>query len=248
MTAWQLVEEAVRLHVPCIQIADNMPLHQLDASELHHLHRFATSRGVSIEVGTRGLKPENLHQYIEVAVRLDSPLLRVVVDAPGFEPSVEEAVAHIRAVLPALRQHRLRLAIENHDRFRSIVFAELVAQTDPEWVGICLDSVNSMGAGEGLHEVVDRLAPYTINLHLKDYLIRRVWHKMGFVVEGVPAGDGMLNIPWLKGEIERHGRCTSAILELWTPPEQELTATIAKEKAWVEKSIAFLQGLFHAKK
>jgi 3-oxoisoapionate decarboxylase len=113
-------------------------------------------------------------------------------------------------------------------------------------VGICLDSVNSLGAGEGLHEVVDRLAPFTINLHLKDYLIRRVWHKMGFVVEGVPAGDGMLNIPWLKGEIERHGRCTSAILELWTPPEQELTATIAKEKAWVEKSIAFLQGLIHA--
>ena len=96
--------------------------------------------------------------------------------------------------------------------------------------------------------MVDRLAPFTVNLHLKDYLVRRVWHKMGFVVEGVPAGDGMLNIPWLKGEIERRGTCRSAILELWTPPEPELSATIMKEKAWSEKSITYLHGLFHAKK
>ncbi len=242
MTAYELIEEAVRLHVPCVQMADNMPLHHMDAAELHHLHRFATSRRISIEVGTRGLQEENLLQYIEVAVRLDAPLLRVVIDAPGFEPSVEEAVAQIKAVLPVLRQHRIRLAIENHDRFPSSLFAALVDNTDPAYVGICLDSVNSLGAGEGLHEVVSRLAPYTINLHLKDYFIRRVWHKMGFVVEGVPAGEGMLNIPWLRQEIEQYGKCGSAILELWTPPETDLSATISKEKAWVEKSVAFLQA------
>ena len=52
-----------------------------------------------------------------------------------------------------------------------------------------------MGAGEGFETVSEILLPYTINLHLKDFTIRRVSHKMGMIIEGTPAGKGMLNIP-----------------------------------------------------
>jgi sugar phosphate isomerase/epimerase len=135
----------------------------------------------------------------------------------------------------------VKLAIENHDRFTTPDFIEMILKTDSERVGICLDSVNSMGAGEGLHEVVNALAPYTINLHLKDFVINRVWHKMGFIIEGVPAGQGMLNIDWLINEVKTKGNCKSAILELWTPPELLLINTLEKEKTWVEESLHFLK-------
>ena len=46
-------------------------------------------------------------------------------------------------------------------------------------------------------EVTRALAPHTLNLHLKDFTVRRVSHMMGFVVEGTPAGQGMLDVPWL---------------------------------------------------
>lgn len=241
MSAFALVEEAARFGLPCIQIADNLPLHLQKTTSLDSLYKYSKEKNIEIEVGTRGLTPNNLNQYIEIASKFKSPLLRVVIDGPGFEPNLEDVIGIVKVFIPKLKKENIKLAIENHDRFTTSEFVEMILKTDPEMVGICLDSVNSMGAGEGLREVVNALAPYTINLHLKDFSIHRVWHKMGFVIEGVPAGQGMLNIDWLIEEVENKGNCKSAILELWTPPEQLLVNTVEKEKIWVEESLHFLK-------
>ena len=100
-----------------------------------------------------------------------------------------------------------------------------------------------MGAGEGFETVSEILAPYTINLHVKDFTIHRVSHKMGFVIDGRPAGKGMLDIPGLVSHISSYGRCYSAILELWTPPAESIEATIKKEESWAEESIQYLKSL-----
>ncbi len=64
---------------------------------------------------------------------------------------------------------------------------------------------------------------------------------MGFLIQGLPAGDGMLNVPWL---LEKVGdRCQSAILELWTPPEKKMEDTIVKEDDWARKSISYLKNI-----
>ncbi len=199
---------------------------------------------VGIEVGARGLTPDRLGLYLDLAVFFHSPILRFVIDAPGHEPAVDDVVGVIVGVLPRLREAGVRLALENHDRLKAAEFREIVLRTDPEWVGICLDSVNSMGAGEGIAEVVTTLAPHTLNLHLKDFTVVRVSHKMGFVVTGCPAGQGRLGIPWLLEEIRKHGRCQSAILELWTPPASTVEETIAREAAWADESLRYLGPFF----
>jgi sugar phosphate isomerase/epimerase len=195
-------------------------------------------------VGARGLTPERLARHLELAVFFRSPILRFVIDGPGHEPTLDETVRVIAPALPRLREAGVRLALENHDRLKAAEFREIVLRTDPEWVGICLDSVNSMGAGEGIAEVVAALAPHTLNLHLKDFAVERVPHKMGFVVTGRPAGQGQLGIPSLLHEIRSHGRCQSAILELWTPPASTLEETIAREAAWADESLRFLRPFF----
>lgn len=66
---------------------------------------------------------------------------------------------------------------------------------------------------------------------------------MGFTIEGRPAGQGKLDAAWLIDVLKRQGRDCNAILELWTPPEDTLEATIAKEQRWAEESIVYLRTL-----
>jgi sugar phosphate isomerase/epimerase len=82
-----------------------------------------------------------------------------------------------------------------------------------------------------------------VNLHVKEFVVRRASHNMGFTVEGAPAGQGMLDVPWLLGRLRELGKDPNAILEQWTPPEADLAATIAKEDAWAVESIAYLRRL-----
>ena len=108
-------------------------------------------------------------------------------------------------------------------------------------VGICLDTVNSMGVPEGPRHVVATLGPYTVNLHLKDFVVQRVPSMQGFVVEGRPSGEGMLDVPWLLGEMQRYGRRCSAIVELWSTPLETPEKTIEREREWAMRSISNLR-------
>lgn len=229
----QLLDEAHQLGVKRVQFCDNLPLLTAD---------FKTD--VAIEVGTRGLTVDNLLNYLEVCKRFHSPFLRVVIDEAGYHPSEQEVITVIQSVIEDFKQANVILAIENHDRFTVASLVRIIQQTDPQWVGICLDTANSLGAGEGIEEVVKGLAPYTVNLHIKDFTIQRAWHNMGFVVEGCPAGKGMLNVPLVLEQLRPYHRCISATLEIWSNPETTIEATIEKEAAWVKESISYLKNLF----
>ena len=244
MSATDLVDRAVAVGLKLVQIADNLPLEKLTDVELEDLRQYAFKKGVCIEMGGRGLTTEHTLKCLKTAEKLYSPILRMVIDGAGFEPDIYDIIQIIRDLLPEFESRKIQLAIENHDRLKALEFEQIIQSINSEWVGICLDSVNSMGAGEGFETVAEILIPYTINLHLKDFSIRRVSHKMGLVIEGTPAGSGMLNIEDLICKLNRLGRCHSAILELWTPPEAVLSDTISKEEEWADRSIKYLKTIF----
>ncbi|MBN2088341.1 sugar phosphate isomerase/epimerase [candidate division KSB1 bacterium] len=243
MSVFQLLEEAVKLNVTCVQIADNIPLHQFSDVELAALKKQADSAGLAIEIGTRGLQPENIRQYLDIAAWFQSPILRVVIDAVDFQPTIPEIIEILRKINPWLEQQNIKLAIENHDRFKAHEFLQMLEGANSEFIGICLDSVNSLGAGEGVHVVTELLGPFTYNLHVKEFIVRRLDHKMGFLVEGRPAGQGMLPLEWMLSKI--NPQCTSAILEQWVPPETMIEETCAKEREWAQISIEYLKKFFY---
>ncbi|WP_128546374.1 sugar phosphate isomerase/epimerase family protein [Larkinella soli] len=238
-----LLDRALRFGVRVVQIGDNWPLHELPTDRLAALRKRATETGIALEVGARGLRPEHLYRYIDLTHRLGSRLLRFVIDARGYEPDLDSVTALLREAEPTLREKGVTLGLENHDRLKAVAFADLIERVGSPCVGICLDSVNSMGAGEGLAEVVATLAPYTVNLHLKDFGIRRLPHLQGFQIDGRIAGQGMLNVPWLVGEVARSGRCRTAVLEQWVVPEPDMDDTIAREARWAEESISYLKTI-----
>lgn len=240
-TTGALIDFALRHHVPVIQFGDNLPLHNLPANELTALAHRASAAGIAIETGARGLTSEHLERYIAISRAVDARFLRFVIDATGFEPSLGTVAETIRGALPALRAARLVLGIENHDRFTSASLRQLVEAIASEQVGICLDTANSLGAGEGIGEVLAQLAPVCVNLHVKDFAIERLPYLMGFTVTGRSLRQGMLPLDQVIRSVARHGRCASAIVETWPPPESDLAATLSKEQRWAEESITVLR-------
>ena len=67
--------------------------------------------------------------------------------------------------------------------------------------------VNSLAVPEGWRYVTEILAPYTVCLHHKEFTVQhRAWHMMGFIVEGRPAGQGLLDTRWLLDTLDKTGR------------------------------------------
>jgi len=241
MDVFAFVRRANELGLHLVQIADNLPLHELNADQRKAIVEETQKLEIAVEVGIRGIQPENVRQYLAIAREFQSPILRVVVDAANFEPEHDEIIEIVRGLLPELEATNVILAIENHDRFKAQTLKAILDAIDSPFVGICLDTVNSFGSLEGPEIVVNTLGPYVVNLHIKDFHIGRIDHNMGFLLQGTPAGKGMLDIPWLMNKLNDFGRGYNAILELWPPPENDMEATIRKENAWAEESVQLLR-------
>jgi 3-oxoisoapionate decarboxylase len=224
-----------------VQIADNLSLDQLSADTEERLLTLAKEENINIEVGARELTSQRLDQFIRLAEKYGSPILRFVIDGKNYHPHEDEVVSIIKDYVSELQSRNIILAIENHDRFQARTFVHIIESVGSPYVGICLDSVNSIGAGEGIETVVEILGSYTVNLHIKDYIARRVSHMMGFTIEGAPACEGMLPVGWMFEEINKYGKCQSGILELWTPPEATIEETVVKEDQWARTSIKNLR-------
>jgi sugar phosphate isomerase/epimerase len=238
-----LLELAKKNSLEFVQVGDNLPLHELTEEELMRLKKLAETCSVNIEVGTRGLSESNILLYLGIAKVFGSPFLRVVIDDMSFHPSEQEVTGIIRKLLPELKKESIILGIENHDRFPAASLERIIRSTDPAYVAICLDTANSIGAGEGIATVMDILGPYTINLHVKDILIERVPHKMGFNVRGCAAGKGMIDIPALINQLLHYKKCLTATLEIWSDPEPTNAATLAREQQWFDESIDYLKKI-----
>lgn len=243
LDAFGLLDSAVALGVNVVQIADNLALDRLSSDDLRFLKQAADERAVQVEVGTRGIQPEPLLHNLAIAQQFGSPVLRAVIDTADHQPSVDDVIALLRRQMPRFAHAGVILALENHDRFSVADFVRILESVDSPNLGICLDTVNSFGALEGPQVVVDALGPWTVNLHVKDFIVRRADHAMGFAIEGAPAGQGRLDIPWLLAELAQHGHNMSAILELWPPPEASVEETIVKETAWAQQSIDYLRTI-----
>jgi sugar phosphate isomerase/epimerase len=242
MDVFAFVQLAHELGFSLVQIADNLPLQALTEAEQMRLLEQLKTLNLTVEVGTRGIQKEHLKTYLEIAKTFDSRILRVVVDGKNHHPTPDEVIRLVADVLEDFERADIILAIENHDRFSAKTLADIIKTLSSKHVGICLDTVNSFGSLEGSEVVIDTLAPYTVNLHIKDFDIRRKKHNMGFTIFGTPAGQGRLNIPQLISQLGSYGKCKTGVLELWPSPEASIEATVLKEQDWLRQSADYLRG------
>jgi sugar phosphate isomerase/epimerase len=212
-----LLALAHELRVEVVQYCDNLPLDTLDEARLDRLHAQAQEWGIALEIGTRGLEQELLQRCVQLAVRFSSPFVRVVVDTPNYHPSPEQLVDDLRRLKPVFTDAGVKIAIENHDRFPVQVLRQVIEEV---------------------------LCPYVLNLHVKDVRTRRESHILGFRIEGTPVGQGSVDVEEVVRRVRAANPQANAIIELWTPPQESLSATIALERRWLEQSVHYLRSLF----
>jgi sugar phosphate isomerase/epimerase len=242
MTALELLEKADDLGADVLQIADNLPIGHLSNEELGKLRTKADSLGVALEVGTRGISSPNISRFMEIAVILGSPILRIVIDTKEHEPTMAEINELLAPFADQFRNLHIKLAIENHDRLTCAQFNEIIDRLGGDWVGICLDTVNSLGAVEAPNTVIPALAPRAINVHMKDFEIMRSNGQMGFTVQGTALGKGRLDVPAVISAVGGASRDITAVIELWTPRQESYAATVALEDDWATQSVEFLRA------
>ena len=89
-------------------------------------------------------------------------------------------------------RHGMRLAVENHKDWRVDEMLDWLKRLSSEYVGVCLDTGNSIALVEEPLSVVEAYAPWTMTVHLKDMGVAE--YEDGFLLSEVPFGQGFLDL------------------------------------------------------
>jgi sugar phosphate isomerase/epimerase len=241
LTALGLLQKARELGVRLVQTGPNLPLDQLPPVELDEFVQCARDWGIELELGTRGLDYDHLVRQVALAKHIGAGLIRTLPEIGGSYATQGQLIPPVvRQIVPLLEKEGIKLGIENGRTPAGELRAALDEIGSPN-VGIVLDMVNSLAVPEGWKEVTRALAPHTVCVHYKDFTIRRAWHMMGFICEGVPSGKGMVETRWLLEALQVSRHDFNVIIELWPPEQATIDETASLERAWAAESTLYLR-------
>lgn len=119
----------------------------------------------------------------------------------AWKAAVEGFHRQIRAALPIVEKYKMPLGIENHKDWLVDQQVALMKQYSSEYLGVCLDTGNNLSILDDPIETVQKLAPYTVNVHLKDMAVEE--YAKGFLLSEVPLGEGMLDMKKIVDTVRR---------------------------------------------
>jgi sugar phosphate isomerase/epimerase len=230
------------LDVDLFQICDYPVIESFSDAELDRLAATARDLGVALELGTRGISAQHLQAYARLATRLDVTLVRSMINTATERPTLLEAQASLRSALPTLEGAGVTVALETYEQVSSTDLVALIENVASENVGICLDPANSVAALENPRDVIDRTAPYVRNIHVKDFAFTRRGGWVGFTLEGVPLGTGLLDYDYLIETVKPHERGINQIVEHWLPLGDTIDETVRLEDEWNTHNLRVLRA------
>ncbi|GAB3605385.1 TIM barrel protein [Conyzicola nivalis] len=228
--------------VGLFQICDYEAILGYSAAELRDLRSLADDLGVTLELGTRGVLPDHLASYLALAETLGATLVRSMINTAEHRPSLAEAESLLRTTLPVFEDSGVTLALETYEQVRSNDLVSLVEAVASPNLGICLDPANSVAALENPIDVIDRCAPYVAGIHAKDFAFTRRGGWVGFTLEGVPLGTGLLDFDHLLAAVTPEARGINLIIEHWLPLGETIEDTIALENNWNTSNLQYLRS------
>lgn len=112
--------------------------------------------------------------------------------AAAFRGFSERSWTSLVLAEPVMARHRVRLAIENHKDWRISELVSMLKRISSPWVGVCVDTGNSIALVEDPNETVEAYAPWAFATHIKDMAVRE--YREGFLLSEVPLGQGFLDL------------------------------------------------------
>ncbi len=241
LTALGLLEKARAFGLHLVQTGPNLPVDKLPEAEFEAFIQQARAWNIELELGTRGLDYDHLVKQVAIAKRMGAKLIRTLPEIEGkYATDARLIPPVVRQIVPVLEREGVRLAIEN-GKTPAVNLRAALDEIHSPCVGLVLDMVNSLAIPEGWRYVAQLLARHTMCVHYKDFTIKRAWHMMGFICEGMPAGKGLVETEWLLNELKASPYDFNVIIELWPPEQEKLQDTIDLEQAWAIESVPYLR-------
>jgi sugar phosphate isomerase/epimerase len=237
-----MIRRTADLGCNVLQICDYSPLEFLDDGGLKRIRAYATELNIAIELGTRGTEPQKLTRYLELAEMLDAHVLRSMVQTGSDKPSFEENIRTLESLGHQLETQDVKLALETYEQLPTAQLVDLIKTVDNPRIGIALDPANCVANLENPHDVISRCAPFTLNLHVKDFAFARQTGWVGFTYSGVPLGEGLLDYEYEIQQVKPTERGVSQIVEHWLSWQGDPKKTIAEEQRWTKIAINYIRS------
>jgi sugar phosphate isomerase/epimerase len=188
---------------------------RIDVEWARHVRRMKDDLDMYVEIQTflprDGEDPSVFEHAVKVAKEAGASSLRVVCllgrryemfdTRADWDAAVAAFHRQIAAAVPVVEKHRMRLGIENHKDWRVDQQVALLQQYSSEYVGVTLDTGNNLSVLDDPMETVEKLAPWTFNVHFKDMALQET--PTGFLMSEVPLGDGLLDLKRMVDTIRR---------------------------------------------
>jgi 3-oxoisoapionate decarboxylase len=237
-----MVDKTADWDVTVFQICDYPLIEAYDDAALSALRSHAADRGVRLELGTRGVRPEHLDRYVRLADALDVTLVRSMVNAADHRPTVDESVDLLRKAIPAYEAAGVTVALETYEQIPVRDLVRIVQAVESPALGICLDPGNCVAGLELPVTTVELTAPHVRNIHVKDFAFSRRDGWVGFTFAGCPLGEGLLDYRHLVDTVRPDERGMSQIIEHWLPWQGDSATTIQIEDQWTVHDIHYLRS------
>ena len=237
-----MIEETARLGLSVLQICDYPAIESQGTAELQGTRDFARDRGVTLELGTKGVSVERLRLYLRLAEELDAGLVRTMFVSADHHPTLFEAEYNLREVLPEFEAVGVTIAVETYEQVPTRAVMDIVERINSANLGICLDPGNVVAALENPRELIDLVAPRVVNLHIKDFAFTRKDDWVGFTFSGCPLGEGLLDYDYMVEKVRPRERDITQVIEQWLPWQGDPHTTARLEAEWVDNSIRFMKS------
>ncbi|GGQ11150.1 sugar phosphate isomerase/epimerase family protein [Streptomyces mutabilis] len=233
-----MLRDTAALGGEVFQICDYAPVESYDRARLADVRATADDLGLTLELGTRGIRPEHLLQYLDTAGELGVTLVRSMLNTADHRPDTAEAVALLKEAVPRYADAGVTLGLETYEQVATDDLVSVVRAVDDPHLGIVLDPGNSVARLERPVDVVAATAPYVVNIHVKDFAFSRRDGWVGFTYTGCPLGEGLLDHDGMIAAVRPAERGINQIVEHWLPWQEEgYDATARLEHQWTQHSI-----------
>ena len=236
----EMLAETASLGAGVFQICDYPAIESMTPAQLRAVRDDAAGRGITLELGTRGIGPAHLEKYRELAAVLGVRFVRSMLRTADHQPSVTEAIGLLRSALPRYRDQGVTLGLETYEQVATQDLLAVVRAVDSPSLGVCLDPGNCVARLEVPEYVIGQVAPYVVNMHIKDFAFTRQQGWVGFSLTGCPLGTGLLDYGAMIAAVQPESRGISQVVEHWLPRLGTMAETCRAEREWTRHSAEFL--------
>ncbi len=238
----EMLRRTAEWGVGLFQICDYPLIEEYSEDQLRDLAGLARELGITLELGTKGIEPERLRAYLAMAGTLGVTLVRSMLYSPDSRPTLDDAKRMLGDVVPEFEDAGVQLALETYEQVKSADLVDVVVSVGSPVLGICVDPGNCVANLEHPRDVVERTAPYVLNVHVKDFAFSRRDGWVGFLYAGAPLGTGLLDYDHLVETTQAREKGLSQVIEHWLPWQDDYEATARLENEWTLANIDYLRS------